>query len=297
VVPLVATVPDETTALFRHITFATELDITAGEREDKAIRRLALGLDAPPELLLGTGSMNHWGAWLVLEDVVTTHLEPPLALICDALTTQFLWPVLADQNMTEEQAHDYVVWYDVSDLVVRPNRGADAQALHDKGVISDKALRAATGFDESDAPVALPREVELALTAAAAAPSLLAAPGLPALVEQIRAVLNGDLTGPSGAPPGPAATPAADGTAGQPSPAATPPPIPPQPVPNTQNDPAAQPARGAAVAASAAIEGVIETMTMQRGPALLSFDQQLTAAALGGRGNPRGVRPHGSGPS
>ncbi len=124
-VPLVATVPDETTEKFRYMSFDKPLDTEARPMRDESIRRLALGLDAPPELLLGTGGMNHWGAWLVLEDVVTTHLEPPLALICDALTTQYLWPVLGDQGMSPEEAHDYVIWYDVSDLVVRPNRGAE----------------------------------------------------------------------------------------------------------------------------------------------------------------------------
>lgn len=245
IVPLVATVPDETAPLFRHISFASTLDITSGEKLDKAIRRLALGLDAPPELLLGTGSMNHWGAWLVLEDVVTTHLEPPLAVICDALTTQFLWPVLSDQGMDEASAREYVIWYDVSDLVVRPNRGTDAQALHEKGVISDEALRAATGFDDSDAPRVVPLELKLALDAVQSSPTLLAAPGLGALVEQIRAALNGESAAPIPIAAAPSSGPASTGPGASP-----------EAVPQTSGEPAQVPPieSPASVAASGMIE-------------------------------------------
>lgn len=194
-VPLVVTVPDEATALFQYLTFAKPLDTEARNLRDEAIRRLALGQDAPPELLLGTAGMNHWGAWLVQEEVVTTHIEPPLALICDAITTQYLWPVLLDQGMTPEQAHDYVIWYDVSHMIMRPNRSNDAKDLHDKGVISDEALRDATGFEESDAPpsdsltAALPVATQIAFEFLRSHPALAASPGLPVLIQQIEDAL------------------------------------------------------------------------------------------------------------
>ena len=153
-VPLVVTVPDEVTGLFQYLNFAKPLDEKARELRDESIRRLALGLDAPPELLLGSAASNHWGAWLVREDVVTTHVEPPLALICDALTSQFLWPILVGQGMTPTEAREYAVWYDVSRMILRPNRASDALSLHGAGVISDKALRDASGFSDVDSPEA-----------------------------------------------------------------------------------------------------------------------------------------------
>lgn len=192
VVPLVITVPDDATGLFQHITFATPLDTEARNLRDEAIRRLALGEDAPPELLLGTGGMNHWGAWLVREDVVTTHLEPPLALICDAVTTQFLWPVLIEQGMDPDEAHEYVVWYDVSHLVQRPNRLADANALHDKGVLSDDTLREAAGFGETDAPPQINRAVEIAIEMARANPALV--DNMAEIIAAFEAVLNPQTT-------------------------------------------------------------------------------------------------------
>lgn len=193
-VPLVAVVPDDAADKFTHMTFDKNFDKELRPLRDEAIRRLALGQDAPPELLLGVGGMNHWGAWLVREDVVTTHLEPPLALLCDALTTQYLRPALIALGIDEQEASDYVVWYDVSHLIVRPNRGDDAQAIYDKGELSGEALRRENGFDESDAPPAIGEvdpAVDLALQLVAQAPSLMQAPGLPAIVQQIRDVQAG----------------------------------------------------------------------------------------------------------
>lgn len=195
-VPITLSVPTEVVDKIQHISFSTALDKEARNMRDEAIRRLALGQDAPPELLLGVAGMNHWGAWLVREDVVKTHLEPHLALICDALTTQYLRPVLIADGMDEERANEYVVWYDVDHLIERPNRSQDAKDLYDKGAINDRALREATGFEEDDAPEETSQaetdpSVDTALRMLERAPSLAQNPGLPALVLQLRAVMNG----------------------------------------------------------------------------------------------------------
>lgn len=199
VVPLVLTVPDDSAQHFRHISFSEGLDAESRESRNEAIRRLAMGQDAPPELLLGTGSMNHWGAWLVQEDVVTTHLEPPLALFCDALTTRFLRPFLVESGMlTEEEAEQYVVWYDVDHLIVRPNRGSTARELYSLGVIGDAALRDASGFETHDAPeeadeqTLRERAMEVVLSMVAQAPSLAQSPGIPQLVQQIEQMFDAD---------------------------------------------------------------------------------------------------------
>ena len=192
-IPIMPVVPDESIEKFRFISFATDLDHEARELRDEAIRRLALGQDCPPELLLGVGGMNHWGAWLVREDVVTTHLEPPLALICDAITTQFLWPTLIAQGMAEEEAHRFVVWYDVEHLIMRPNRADDAFKVHQAGALSDESLRDANGFGDEDAPPADPNDeiTKLILNMIRDAPTLVQNPGLAALNEQIRAMIEG----------------------------------------------------------------------------------------------------------
>jgi hypothetical protein len=231
--PLVFTVPDDTIEKFRYMSFSTPLDAAINELRDGAIRRVALGEDAPPEVLLGTGGMNHWGAWLVREDVVNTHVEPPLAIICDAVTEQYLHPVLRDMGVTDENVEGLVVWYDVSGMIMRPNRSQDAKDLHEAGVISDAALRDACGFDEGDAPLAEAAAAEesteqelrkaagmRALDLAVADPQLVINPGLPALAKQVYDVMSGAYVEEEGvptepipaAPPPPAPTPPATGT-------------------------------------------------------------------------------------
>lgn len=209
VVPLIMKVPDEVAAEIGQgnlIQFFTEFDERSKELRDEAIRRLALGLDAPAEVLLGLSTANHWTGWAIEESTVKTHIDPVLALICDALTTQYLWPVL--ESLGVPDARDYVVWFDTVDLTLRPNRTAEATALYDKGELSGAALRREAGFGDEDAPLELEPHVRLALDMATQAPSLMANPGLGVLAEQIRALLAGEpvqvvaqVPAPGAAPP------------------------------------------------------------------------------------------------
>lgn len=191
--PLVLTVPGEHADKFQHISFSTPFDKETQKLRDEAIRRLALGQDAPPEILLGMGSLNHWGAWLTREDTVTTHIEPPLAMLCDSLTTGLLRPFALAAGYPPELVDELVVWYSVSHMVARPNRAQEAIELYDRKELSGLALRDATGFDESDAPehVQTDPALQLVLDMVARAPSLAQAPGLEALYNEIAALLGG----------------------------------------------------------------------------------------------------------
>lgn len=60
VAPVVATTSGKEGGKVEHITFSTPLDERMGELREEAIRRLALGMDSPPEVLLGQGDTNHW---------------------------------------------------------------------------------------------------------------------------------------------------------------------------------------------------------------------------------------------
>lgn len=153
VVPLTVPVPDETADKFRYMSFDKPLDAAAAAMMDQALRRFALGQDAPPELLLGTASVNHWGAWIVKEETIRSHVAPAVSLICDALTRGFLWPILLQKGMEEETAARFSVGYSVDHLIVRPSAGDDAKELYDRGLLTPQALRRETGFDEGDAPV------------------------------------------------------------------------------------------------------------------------------------------------
>lgn len=151
-VPITLTVPDDTTAKFQHISFSSPLDSEARALREEGIRRIALGMDTPPEILLGSGSQNHWSSWLTQAETIKNHVSAPLKVICSALTSQFLWPMLEMYGWTPEQARTKVIAYDVNHLIVRPNQSKEALDLHGVGVIDSKTLRKSSGFTEQDAP-------------------------------------------------------------------------------------------------------------------------------------------------
>ena len=141
--------------------------------------------------------MNHWGAWLTREDTVTTHIEPVLALVCDALTSQYLRPVLLSAGLSEDEVRTLSVGYDVSALVARPNRSEEALNLHRAGAVSDEALREASGFDDSDAKPLDERALMQALALVTKRPDLMGTIGIGPLTQEILKAYRGDYSAPS----------------------------------------------------------------------------------------------------
>lgn len=152
VVPIVATAPGEQIGNAQHLTFWTDLQEQAKELRDEAIRRLGLGMDLPPEVVLGTADTNHWNAWKVDESAIKAHAEPLLALITESLTTGYLRPLLIADGMEPIEAERYAIEADTSELRLRPDRSREALELHDRGAITDEALLREVGFDPTDAP-------------------------------------------------------------------------------------------------------------------------------------------------
>lgn len=133
----------------KHIDFTLKIDEKIIEKRDSAIKRLATKLDMPAEILLGMGDVNHWGAWQLEEGALKTHIAPVAELICDSLTRGYLQPRL---DASGEDASDYVVWYDMSELALRPDRSANATEAYDRMELSGAAFRRELGFDEDDKP-------------------------------------------------------------------------------------------------------------------------------------------------
>lgn len=193
IVPLVITIPDEA-GLPVFISFDAPLDQYAAALREESIRRIALGLDAPPELLLGQGTTTHWTAWLTQEEVVDSHISPTLALIARGLTTEFLRPILRANGLSVAEAEKYAIWFDTSELTVKANIAADSRALHEMGLVSDETVRRANGFDESDAPKKADvkeQAIDMVKEMVVANPGLMNRPGLDVLVSQITALLSG----------------------------------------------------------------------------------------------------------
>lgn len=150
VIPMPIKVPGEYVDKIRHIDFTLTLDDRILDKRDSAIKRLATQMNLPAEVLLGMGDVNHWGQWMLEESALKTNIAPEAELVAQALTTGYLQPRLKASGVAD-WAH-WVVWYDMSELTLRPDRSDDAIQLYDRMEINGAALRRETGFDEADKP-------------------------------------------------------------------------------------------------------------------------------------------------
>jgi hypothetical protein len=151
VVPVILRMPGQFIQYVQHLTFGTKFDDQALPLRDAGVKRLALTLDMPPEQLLGLGDTNHWSAWQIEEAGVKTGIEPDLQLICNAITRQYLQPLLEVAGGTAS-AGRVRVWYSVQNLIQRPNLSDDADKAFDRFAIGFRAYLEAKGFDTADAP-------------------------------------------------------------------------------------------------------------------------------------------------
>jgi hypothetical protein len=117
---------------------------------ETAVQRVALGLDMPPEVLLGMTDANHWTAWQVDDQTWTAHLDPVARALVDNLGSAYLRPLARQEEIA--YADEIVVGFDEAEIVNHPDRTQDAKDLHDRLVIGDETLREVTGFDDDDAP-------------------------------------------------------------------------------------------------------------------------------------------------
>ena len=150
-VPIILQGPGEYLDKLKHITFWSELDQQAKELRDEAIRRLALGMDMPPEILTGTGEMNHWNSWQVEEASIKAHTEPLLQIITTSLSKGYLRPYLEGTGMSKEEARAFAFHADTAKIRLRPNRSKEAIELYDLGELSAEAMLRENGFDPADA--------------------------------------------------------------------------------------------------------------------------------------------------
>jgi hypothetical protein len=150
IVPLLMRVPADLADKIKFHDFTLKIDEKVIEKRNSAIDRLATKLDIPTEVLTGMGKVNHWTAWQLDEGALKTHIAPMAELICDSLTRGYLQPRLAASG--EKDIGQWVVWYDMSELAIRPDRSTNAQDAYDKFELSGEALRREGGFDEDDKP-------------------------------------------------------------------------------------------------------------------------------------------------
>lgn len=149
-VPIVLEVPGDLISGVQWLQFSSEFDALAVTLREEAIRRFATGADIPPEVLLGTGQVNHWSAWQLAAEALRTGAEPKLGRFCQALTTEWMRPLL--QAESDPEADEWMVWYDTASLRASSNKGASALEAYKLGIIGGPAARRELGFTEDDAP-------------------------------------------------------------------------------------------------------------------------------------------------
>ena len=139
----------------KYISMTSPLDERLSEQLEQALRRMAISMSLPPELILGLGETNHWNAEEIANQAVTTTFEPYADRIRKALTIGVLIPELRRRRIKLPGAE---VAADLSDLTVHPDRSEDAQAARERGLLTDEAWARYLGFDRGDMPRGRERE-------------------------------------------------------------------------------------------------------------------------------------------
>ncbi len=133
------------------IQFWSEIDDKAMILRSDAVRRFSLGMDLPPEQILGSsglavtgaggsaGSVNHWGVWANEEQTISAHIEPALDIFVGSLTSAFLRSAV--------EGTELVLAYDTATLRLRQDRSKEAIELYDRGVLKAEVMVRETGFD------------------------------------------------------------------------------------------------------------------------------------------------------
>lgn len=174
-VPLTAVVPGEAIANARHDDLATDFDAAVSGLRRDALSRLAATLDMPNETAEGsTGGMNHWGSWQVEEATYKIYIQPLLDALGDAITLRWYRDVL--RAMGESDPERFVLAWETSSIVSRPDRTGELKDLWDDLLISDDYRRSELGIPDDAVPSEDEHRRRFLEGAVEVAPTLLANP-------------------------------------------------------------------------------------------------------------------------
>ena len=138
----------------RHLAVFDGVDEKLLQNRDSELLRLARTLQIPEEVLTGMGDANHWSAAQIEEGAIKSSIAPIAEVIASGLTRSYLHPILGtgESKLTGPNGGLIVVWYDTSQITVKPDRSREAIELYDRNEITGETLRRETGFDDSDKP-------------------------------------------------------------------------------------------------------------------------------------------------
>lgn len=150
-VPILCRVADEVVGKIQHLKFSTPLDERVLDLRDSAVRRFAAGMDLPQEIALGLSESLHQKTGRQIEELsVKLHVEPLLEMICEALTTRFLWTMLPQLGVKDPEK--YVIWYDIAELTQQPDRAPAARELYQMGLLGPESVLRESGFGDHEVP-------------------------------------------------------------------------------------------------------------------------------------------------
>lgn len=125
----------------RHLSLDRPFDDKVPEKIERATRRIALGMDFPPELLLGLGDLTHWNAWITQEETYRGTIAP----LAELVATVLAWVVRT------ELGADVAVVPDPTELLARNATVQDAVNGAKIGAVSLEYVRRSLGASEGDA--------------------------------------------------------------------------------------------------------------------------------------------------
>lgn len=144
--------PAEYADKIKQISFSREIDATFAAMREELTRAIAAGLDLPAEIVTGKGDLSHWNAWEIDESAFRDHIDPDIILIMDSITRGYLRPALEEGGMGDDEAKQFLIWRDLSDLGQRPPTIPEATALYDRQLVSAEYMRGLINAGEDDAP-------------------------------------------------------------------------------------------------------------------------------------------------
>jgi len=250
-VPLVIKGAAEFLDKIRLISLAEDLDDTFQLLRAELLDRLGKSLDAPPEIIGGKGSLNHWTSYNVDGDFLSKHVIPIGQDIAEFVTVAYLRPMLvSSEGMSPEEALSYAVVFDARTLSARSDEGPAATGAWDRITLSTSSYLRANGFTEADEPSDEERRRRLLEKIVLSDPGRFAPSVLPHLYPELEGIDIGVGIGSRGPQGGEA--------------------VPVEPGANPQEPPEGQPAASPSgqPPGGASIEGLVDRLTIAADAAL-----------------------------
>jgi hypothetical protein len=173
-VPIMAEIPGELLSAMNnsHVDLSTAMDSQVTDLRKDALNRLGSTLDMPREMAMGElASANHWSGWLIEESTYKIHVEPFLLKFGMALTKVWYRPALA--AMGEPNPDRFVLAWDITEVIARPDDKEDVKYLLESNLVSQDWVRSKFGVPDDAIPSEEEEQKNLARVLASAAPTVL----------------------------------------------------------------------------------------------------------------------------